>query len=669
MFNSLSRYSRWDGTQDPFPVHPEEILDNLSSELMAHGDVRTALRRLMQRGFQGQSGRLPGLEDIRERLRQQRQQQLQRYNLDSIVQDLQERLDKIVETERQGIQHRVDEARQRAAEARQEKLLQTLENMASQNVDFLDQLPEDLGGRIKALREYEFMDSEARQMFQELLDMLKERMLDSYVKDMTQRLQSLSPQDMQALRQMLRELNQMLQEHLKGGNPDFQGFMQRWGTMFGPNPPKDMEELIEHLQGQISQMQSLLESLSPESRQELEGLLDSLMDEGTQAELSQLAELLDFIHPLDDLLQQRQFTGEDPLSLTEAMRLMEQLQGMEELEKQVQLVERSGRLDQIDEEKLAQQAGEEARRILQQLKKLQKELEEAGFLHQREGKTELTPKAIRRIGQKALREIFEQLKKDRMGKHLLPQRGSGGEANEDTKKYEFGDEFRLDLHKTLLNALERSGPQVPISLDPQDFEVHRPEHVSRVATVVLLDQSRSMGYYDNFPAAKKVAFALYSLLHSQFPQDSLYVLGFSDYAVEMKEEELPEVTWNHWVSGTNMHHALMLSRQLLTKHKASTRQIIMITDGEPTAHLEEGRSYFQYPPSRRTILETLKEAKRCTSEGIVINVFMLETNYYLQDFIGRLTKLNRGRAFYTNPENLGQYVLVDYLRNRRTRVD
>jgi uncharacterized protein with von Willebrand factor type A (vWA) domain len=710
VYPSRYRYSRWDGTQDPFQVSAEEILDKLSPDLMSHGDIRTALRRLMQRGFQGQFGRFNGMQDIMNRLQQQRQQRLQQYNLDSVVKDLQERLDKIVQQERQGIQNRLDEARQRAQQGgnrpqegrhppkadqegqpgqqgqrsqqgqqgqqgqegqsdQMQQLLQALERMAQNHLNQLDQLPNTLGGRIKELRDYDFMDPQARQMFQELLEELQKRMLDNYMKDLTQRLQNLSPEQMQALREMLRDLNQMLQEHLKGGNPNFKEFMQKWGPMFGPNPPQSIEELIDQLQQQMAQMQSLLESLSPEARQQLESLLDSLMDAETQAELQQLAALMDAIYPLDDLAQQHRFTGDDSLTLTEAMRLMEELQQLEDLENQVGHFERSGQIDQIDEEQLARLAGEEARRMLQQLRQLQKELEEAGYLRMKEGRLELTPKAVRRIGQKALREIFEQLKKERNGRHPLYRRGTGGEANEDSKKYQFGDEFRLDLNRTLMNAIERSGARVPVSLEPPDFEVIRPEHLTRMATVLLLDQSRSMGYYGNFPAAKKVAFALYTLLHTQFPQDSLYVLGFSDYAVEVSEQELPNVTWNQWVSGTNMHHALMRSRQLLSKHKSGTRQIIMVTDGEPTAHLENGRSYFQYPPSRRTVLETLKEVKRCTNEGIVINIFMLETSYYLLDFVARLTKMNRGRAFYTTADKLGQYVLVDYLRNRRARID
>jgi uncharacterized protein with von Willebrand factor type A (vWA) domain len=200
------------------------------------------------------------------------------------------------------------------------------------------------------------------------------------------------------------------------------------------------------------------------------------------------------------------------------------------------------------------------------------------------------------------------------------------------------------------------------------MEIRHTEHLTQTATVLLLDQSKSMGMFGYWGPAKKVAMALYWLIHSQFPRDYFYLVGFSDYAMEFKEEDLPEITWNYWNSGTNMQHGLMLARRLLSRQKVANKHVIMVTDGEPTTHLEEGHAYFSYPPSHRTIEETLKEAKRCTQDGITINTFMLEANYYLMDFIDRLTKVNNGRAFYSTPNQLGEYVMVDYLRSRKRRI-
>ncbi|MBI4201474.1 MAG: VWA domain-containing protein [Chloroflexi bacterium] len=670
------RYSRWDGTQRIFELDEEALMDELSNDLMDHGDVARALRNLFQRGIRGSRGDdLEGLKQLMERLRNRRRENLERYNLDSVFDDIKERLQQVVQTERQGIERRVQEAQARADQApegdreQMQRLMEMLKDRASRSREKLDNLPESPGGAIKELSEYEFMDPEAQRQFQELLDMLKQRMLQNYFQNLKQQIQGMTPDQMAGLRQMLRDLNQMLQDQAMGRQPNFQQFMDRYGPLFGDTPPKNLEELMELLARQMAQMQSLLDSMSPEMRRELEKLLDSVLDQETMEELAELASTMERLLPMDDLRNQYPLLGEESLTMEQAMELMAKLQGMDELEKQLQQVMQQGDIDSLDLDKVEQLLGEEARRAAEALKRVAQRLEEAGYLKRKGNKLELTPRGIRRIGQKALREVFAELKRDRLGQHEIHIRGVSGEDAGDTKQYEFGDPFDVDLHRTVMNGLVRQGPQVPVKLTPDDFEIRRVEQVSQAATCLLLDQSRSMGMFGSFLAAKKVALALYTLIHSQFPRDKLYILGFSDYAVELKGEELPEVTWNAWVSGTNMHHAFMLSRKLLSKEKVGTRQIIMITDGEPTAHLEGTRAYFAYPPSFRTLQETLKEVKLCSQDGIVINTFMLETNYYLLDFVDKMTRINRGRAFYTTPGNLGKFVLADYVRHRRKLLD
>ena len=220
----------------------------------------------------------------------------------------------------------------------------------------------------------------------------------------------------------------------------------------------------------------------------------------------------------------------------------------------------------------------------------------------------------------------------------------------------------------MMNAIEREGPQTPVQLMPEDFEIHRSELLTQTATVVMVDLSWSMALRGSFQSAKKVALALHNLISAQYPRDQLYILGFSAVARELKISDLPYVRWDESVLGTNMHHALMLARRKLAKHTGATRQIIMISDGEPTAHLEHGRSQFSYPPSPATIRETLKEVRRCTQEGITINTFMLDSNYYLKEFVNQLAKINGGRVFYTTPDKLGEYILVDYVQHKRKRI-
>lgn len=668
------RYSKWDGTQSIFDLDADQLMDLLSDDILNNGDIMQALRDLLRQGMQNRDGQqMPGLRQLMEQLKDRRRQQMQRHNMDSVLDDLKERLDDIVNTERQGIQSRLDDARQQVDDApederpQREGLYNLLEQRANRNLERLDNLPEGVGSQLKELMEYDFIDPEAQRKFQELLDQLKSQMAQNISQQMQQQIQNMSPEDLAATREMMRDLNQMMRDKLQGREPDFDGFMDQWGGMFGPNPPQSFDELLERLQQQLAQMQSMLESMSPEARREMEDALRQALDPETQREMAQFASLMEQLAPMDDLRRQYPFLGDDSLTMEQAMQMMRELQQLDQLEAALQEAIRTGDLSDIDPDKLAELLGEDARRVWDELENLRKLLEDAGYITGGE-RTELTARGIRRIGQKALKEVFAHLKKDRLGGHMIDTRGANGDLLGETKPYEFGDPFQVDLQATVKNAVLRGGPQVPVRLGPQDFEIHRTEHMTKSATIVLLDQSRSMGLFNNWQAAKKVTLALMALIRSQFPRDTLHVVGFSDYAREIKEEDLASCSWNAWVSGTNLHHALLLSRKLLSREKGGTRQILVITDGEPTAHLEGDRSYFSYPPSYRTEMETLREVRRCTQEDILINTFMLENNYQLVNFVDRMTRINRGRAFYTSASSLSEFVLVDYLNNRRKRI-
>ena len=668
------RYSRWDGSQQIFDLDANELMDKLSDELLKDGDLMSALRELLRNGVQNREGQqMTGLRDLMEQLKNRRRQQLQQHNMDSVVDDLKERLEEILQTERQGIDRRLADAREQIEQSPEtdrelpENLYNLLQQRADRNREKLDNLPDSLGGQIQELMEYDFIDPEAQRLFQELLDRLKSQMAQNMSQQMRQQLEGMSPEQMAAMQEMLRQMNEMMRDKMSGREPDFDGFMQQFGPMFGDNPPQSFDQLMEMLQQQLAQMQSLLDSMSPDARRELEDALMSALQPGLQQEMAEFAGLMEQLMPMDDLRRQYPFLGDDSLTMEQAMEMMRQFQDLDQLEQSLQQALRTGNLEDVDPDKLAELLGEEARRAWEELDRLRQMLKEAGYITG-DDDPQLTARGIRRIGQKALREVFVHLKKDRMGNHELDTRGAGGDLLGETKPYEFGDPFQLDLQSTVKNAIVRGGPQVPVKISPQDFEIYRNEHMTRAATIVLLDQSRSMAMFNNWPAAKKVTLALFALIRTQYPRDTLHVVGFSDYAREIKEEDLAKITWNNWTSGTNLHHALMLSRNLLAKEKGGTRQILVITDGEPTAHLENGRSYFNYPPSHRTELETLKEVKRCTQEGIIINTFMLENNYQLVNFVDRMTRINQGRAFYSSSENLGEYILVDYMTNRKKRV-
>ena len=666
------RYSRWDGSQEPFEIQADEVMDEISNDLFADNSVMRALQRLMQRGMNNRSGqRTQGIKEMLERLKQRREQYLQQYDLSSTMKDIEERLKDIVDTERKGIDERLDEARKQAeSDPSQRDLLDMMQSLANKRLESLDNLPESPAGQIKELGEYDFMDPEARRKYEELMDELKKQAMQQYFQDMQQSMQSMTPEQMAGMRQMLQDLNQMMQQHMQGNlsQEQFDRFMQQYGPAFGDNPPSDMDELIDQLQDRMAQAESLLNSMDAETRREFQEMMEGLFDEDMQMELAQLASLMDRLAPPDELSQRYRFSGDEEISLEEAMKLMDQLQQMDTLENQLDTVRGPGDLDRVDEEKLAELLGEEARRSWEELKEMMRRLEEAGYVRRKGDKLELTPRGVRKIGDKAIRDIFAQLRKDRTGAHEIRYRGVGGEHNGETKPWEFGDEFAVDLQKSLLNTVRREGHGTPLRMSVDDFEVQRVDHTTQAATCLLIDRSRSMGYYGNFTAAKKVAIALHTLIRSKFPRDALYIIGFSDLAHRFNDDDMAELSWDTGISGTNMHHALMLSRKLLSKHKGGTRQVIMVTDGEPTAHLDHGVPLFSYPPSPMTIRETLKEVRRCTQEGITINTFMLENSYPLLDFVNMLTRINRGRAFYASPDKLGEYVLVDFMNNKRRRV-
>ena len=666
-------YSKWDGSQD-FDLDTDEIMDELGKQLLRHGNRSQALRALQRYGFKGQNREMPSLEKLAERLQRMKQDRLRQYNLDSVMDEIKQKLENILDTERQGIQNKLDEAKKKTESGDQtldpeiqQRLLKHLEEMAARNKAKLDELPPDVGGRIKELSQYDFMDDDARKQFKELIDMLKKQAMEQYGKNMMQNLKNMDPDALANMRQMIESLNQMLEQQMKGETPDFEGFRQRFGNFFGDNPPRNLEELMEKLQEQIAQAQSLMESLSPEMRQEMQDLLDSMLDEATKNELARMARNLERLLPSDRMQNGYPFSGEESISYEEAMKLMETLQKMDALEQQMKEAQYDPSLDSIDDKLLKEVMGEEAKRELESVREMARLLEEAGYIKRGGDEYELTPKGIRKIGQKALDNIFAHLRKDRPGGHNNRRSGQGYERIEDTKKYEFGDEFAIHVQKTIMNSLLREAA-VPVKLDVKDFEVVRTEESTRSATVLMLDQSLSMFMNGYFEAAKQVAVALDSLIKTRYPKDVLHVVTFSSRAREVSGRELLLSSSGQRGQGTNYQSALRLARKLLASQNCNNKEIILISDGEPTAHLERDEVYFQYPPSLRTLQLTMREVKACTAQRIVINTFMFDNSPFFIGFITQMARLNKGRVFFTDPDNLGEYVLQDYLSNKHQKI-
>jgi uncharacterized protein with von Willebrand factor type A (vWA) domain len=659
------RYSKWDGTQVGFDFDADDVFAELTDELLFHGDLNQALQRLLQRGFTDRNGeRIAGLREMLERLRERRREMLERHDLGGPYEDIAERLRDVLDKERAGIDQLEEEARNSGDSRRAD----VTSEAAAERRMALDLLPPDLAGQVQSLQEYEWTSSEAREAFEQLMEELRSQLMQSYFNQMSSSMSDMSPESMQRMKDMFNELNRMLETRAAGGDTErmFQEFMDQYGDMF-PGNPQTLDELLEQMAQQMAAMQQLLNSMSPEQRAQLQQLADSLLEDmDLRWQVERLGGNLRSAFPHAGWEQSYDFSGQDPLGFAEAAAVMNQLGDMDRLEQMMSTASNPGALAEVDVDRARELLGDDAARSLEQLSRMARQLQEAGLMDTKEGRLELTPRGLRKIGQNALSDLFSRLIKERMGRHVADRVGIGHERNFETKSYEWGDPFNLSIERTVRNAVGRAGAGTPVRLSPDDFEVERTEALTSTSTVLAVDLSLSMPMRGNFLAAKKVAMALHALITSQFPRDYLGLVGFGELARELKPEQLPEVSWDY-TYGTNMQHALLLSRRMLAR-KQGTKQIIMITDGEPTAHiLPSGEPFFNYPPAPETVRVTLDEVVRATREGITINTFMLDATGYLRTFIEKLTQLNRGRAFYTTPETLGDYVLVDFLDQKRAR--
>ncbi|MGI8758856.1 MAG: vWA domain-containing protein [Acidimicrobiales bacterium] len=657
-----ARYSRWDGTQTGFDLDADAVMAELADDLAHHGDANAALRRMLQSGFRDRSGaQVQGTRELLERLRRRRQERLAERDLGGVYSDIAERLREVVGTERAGLDALEQAARDSGDRRRQE----VVGEEAAQRRLQLDLLPPALAGQVRELSGYDFASPEARERFEALVEELRRELARSSFNSMAGAMGNVTPEEMARTKDMLAELNGMLEQRARGEEPDFEGFMQRHGEHF-PEGPATLDELLEILARRMAATAAMLNSMTPEQRAQLQELSDQLLgDMDLRWQMDQLGANLRQALPSARWDARYDFSGADPLGWGEAAEVLADLGDLDQLEQLLKGAASPGALAEVDLERARTLLGDDAALSLARMAEVAQMVADAGFVEQREGRYELTPRALRRIGQHALSELFRRLSADTVGRHQITRVGEGHERAYESKPYEYGDPFNLDIHRTVRNALQRRGGGTPVALSPDDFEVEQTEMATRAATVVMLDVSLSMAMRDNFLAAKKVALALHSLISGQFPRDFLGLVSFGKVARQLRPEHLPEVSWD-FDYGTNIQHGLALSRRLLAR-QTGTRQVVLITDGEPTAHFEAGMAepFFSYPPAQETVDATLREVNRCTREAIRINTFMLDATDHLRDFVERLTRLNRGRAFFTTPENLGDYVLVDFLEGRR----
>ena len=636
---SRSRFSRWDGSQHPLDdeVDVAEVLEEMSDELLSGYGGRWSLRELQRRGMQGRSG----LDSMLGRLRRARREMAERTNLSGPLQEIRNELDNILGLERQ-----------------------MLNEKPGDDADFkrmqLDALPKHPAGALRELENYDFSSGEAKARYDALMDKLRQEVLNSYFKSLMGSMQNVTPEDVARIKDMMAELNEMIAARNRGDEPDFNGFMERYGDMF-PENPQNLDELLEILAKRMAAMSRLLASMTPQQRAELQALAESVLGDLDLAwEMDQLNQSLRELMPNLPWDEVSPNFGEQEMPMSQAVDAIERVSEMEELETTMSGDYAGATLEDIDEDQVRRALDDEAVRDLQWLKQIERALEEAGVVNRVKGKLELTARGARMIGERSLTRVLDRIRREPSHR----ARGGQAEPTGQTRPWTFGDSDPISVERTVYNSVLRSGPGRAVKLAAEDFEVVETESRPRTATALLLDLSFSMPLRGHWVPAKRMALALHALIHGKYPQDSLYLIGFSDYARRMEASDLASAGWEE-VHGTNMEHAFMLASRVLAQDPRSIKQVIMVTDGEPTAHLEEGYAMFNWPPVPTTIEKTLRQAMRLARSNISINVFMLDTSPGLEAFMARLSSITGGQIFRADSAEISQTVIGSFMRERR----
>ncbi|MDN3352545.1 hypothetical protein [Actinomadura sp. DC4] len=648
------RYGPYHDGPDPLapPYDIRAALDAMGESMLEGTGPAEALRELLRRGLPG-AQRRRGLDDLLRQVRARRQQLRSSGRLDGTLEEARALLDTAVGQERAALfPDPSDDARLRETE--------------------LDTLPDDTAQAVRRLSDYEWRSPEARQTFEQLKDLLRRDVLDAQFRGMKQAMSNPDPAAMERVKNMMAALNDMLEKDARGEHTEeeFENFMREYGDFF-PENPRNLEELVDSLARRAAATERLLNSMTPEQREELAALMAQTMeDAGLAMEMQRLGSSLRQRRPDLDWSGSERMNGDDPMSLGDATTALEELGDLAELEGALRQDYPGARMDDIDEEAVRRALGRQAVDDLAALRRIEAELERQGYLKRRGGALDLTPKAVRRLGETALRRVFAQLESSRKGDHDQVDAGQAGELTGASRPWRTGDEQPIDVIRTLSNAMRRggavttsSGPRVRLEVD--DFEVLETERRTAAAVCLLVDLSYSMALRGTWGSAKQTALALHTLVASKYPQDAVQIIGFSNYARELRPTELAALDWD-MVQGTNLHHALMIAGRHLDKHPEHDPIILVVTDGEPTAHLlRDGRSSFDWPPSPETLQLTLAEVDKMTRRRATLNIFMLADDERLVSFVEEVARRNGGRVFAPTPERLGEYVVRDYLRVRR----
>ena len=656
------RYGPWRGGPDPLapPYDVRTALDEVGQEVLAGGSARDALRELLRRGLGGRDG----LDQLADRIRRMREAARRRGELGGALDQVRAMLDQALAAERDAL----------AAEDTDAARLAEMD---------LATLPDDVAGAVRALADHDWHSPDAKAIYDEISAMLRREVLDAQFAGLKQALSGQDPEAMQAVKDMLADLNALLAAHARGEDTTdrFREFMDRHGDLF-PEDPQDVDELIDALARRQAAAARMMASLTPEQRQQLSQLMaDALSDADLAAEMAQLSDNLRALRPgLDRSSPAGMRPGGEPLGYGDAVEAVAELADLEALSGQLAQRYAGASLDDVDVERLEQHLGATAARDFEALRQLERELERQGYLERGDDGLRLTPRAVRRLGETALRRVFDRLSASGRGDHDDRQPGQADEPTGLSRAWEFGDELPLDAVRTVANALRRSpsgrmpgapgsadGAPSGVSLLVEDFEVVETERRTTAAVALCVDMSFSMVQEGRWGPMKQTALALSHLVQTRFRHDALQIIGFNIAARRLSPVQLAEAE-PEWVQGTNLQHALMLAGRHLRRHPDAEPVVLVVTDGEPTAHLDaDGIPEFMWPTTSETLRATVGQVDELRRSGAALNIFMLGDDPGLAQFVDAVARRAGGRVFTPSVERLGEYVVADYLRARRGR--
>ncbi len=650
-----NRYGAWHGGPDPLapPYDVRAAVDAIGQDVLEGRSLSEAIRDLLRRGDQGRRG----LDELQREVRRRREQARNAGDLSGTLEQVRDLLDQAVEAEREALfPDPSDDARLREQR--------------------LGDLPRDTSRAVRELADYDWRSPEAKAAYDEIRQMLQREVLDQQFQGMRDSLQGNDPEAMARTKDMLADLNQLLGQHARGEDTDdsFREFMDKHGDFF-PDQPENVEQLIDSLARQAAAAERLMRSLSPQQRQELAQLMaDALADADLASEMAALRDNLRDLRPGLDWRSRADIDGDQPLSYGDATAALQELADLDALADQLGQDYPGASLDDVDVEAIERQLGTAATADVQALRELERELRRQGWLARDHDGLRLTPKALRRLGQTALRRVFDQLNAHGRGNHDDHAAGQAGEPTGAWHEWSFGDEQPLDVVRTVSNAVLRTAssghgppPGGTLTLAPEDFAVIETERRSSAAVALCVDLSWSMYAEGRWGSMKQTALALQHLMATRFPQDALQLIGFDRWARPMTEVELAGIE-PQWIQGTNLQQALSLAGRHLRRHPDAEPVVLVVTDGEPTAHLEDdGEAVFQWPTTRETLTRTLREVDNLTRYRAQLNLFMLGEDLGLRRFVDAVAKRSGGRVFTPDIDRLGEYVVADYLRARGRR--